>query len=121
MRITVPISVGEYYDKLSILRLKLDRLDDPKKRVQVQKEHDALWSARPGTDIDRELVASLDDVNTKLWDMEEDIRTCEKRQDFGPRFVELARSIYTLNDARAAIKRRINLAAGSDFFEEKSY
>ena len=103
------------------MRLKLDRFDDPNKRIQVQKEHDALWSARPNTEIDPELLDSLDDVNAKLWDMEEAIRGCENRQEFGPRFVELARSIYTLNDQRAAIKQRINLAAESDFFEEKSY
>jgi hypothetical protein len=67
------------------------------------------------------LTADLQAVNAALWDVEEGKRDCERRQDFGPTFIALARRVYVENDRRAAIKRRINEAAGSDLVEEKSY
>ena len=67
------------------------------------------------------LVADLRRVNEELWEIEDAIRECERRQDFGPRFVELARSVYRSNDRRAALKRRVNELLGSAIVEEKSY
>ena len=68
-----------------------------------------------------ELLEQLKTVNSQLWDIEDDIRLCERDQDFGPRFIELARSVYRNNDARAGIKRRINQLLGSALVEEKAY
>ena len=67
------------------------------------------------------LVAELKSINESLWRIEDDIRSCEREGDFGPRFIELARSVYETNDRRAAVKRRINERLGSEIIEEKSY
>ena len=67
------------------------------------------------------LVGELQAVNEELWEIEDEIRACEAQGDFGPRFVELARSVYLTNDRRSAIKRRINEASGSAIVEEKLY
>ena len=66
-------------------------------------------------------MAELKSINEPLWRIEDDIRSCERAGDFGPRFIELARSVYETNDRRAAIKRRINERLGSEIVEEKSY
>jgi len=124
MAIMIPVSAGELIDKLTILRVKAARIDADK-LVNVQKELALLeavaareLAATPGLDA---LAAELEAVNAALWDVEEGKRDCERRQDFGPAFVALARRVYRENDLRAAIKRRINAAAGSDLIEEKSY
>ena len=124
MAIMIPVSAGELVDKLTILRVKAARIDADK-LVNVQKELALLeavaareLAATPGLDA---LAAELEAVNAALWDVEEGKRDCERRQDFGPAFVALARRVYRENDLRAAIKRRINAAAGSDLIEEKSY
>jgi hypothetical protein len=124
MPILIPVSAGELVDKLTILRVKAARID-PSKRVNVEKERVLLeavaareLAAVPGLEA---LTAELEAVNAALWDVEEGKRDCERRQDFGPAFIALARRVYHENDRRAAIKRRINDAAGSDLIEEKSY
>jgi hypothetical protein len=91
----------------------------------VRTELDILASAR-GQSIPRspqldDLTTQLKQVNQALWDIEDDIRLCEKAKDFGPRFVELARSVYFQNDRRAAVKRQINELLGSKIIEEKAY
>ena len=125
MSIMAPISAGELVDKITILRNKADRIGDPAKEANVRKELAMLEAladeALPKTpEIDR-LTAQLSEVNIALWDIEDGKRDCERRGDFGDRFVQLARSVYVENDRRAAIKRAINEAAGSDIVEEKSY
>ena len=124
MAIMIPVSAGELVDKLTILRVKAARIDADK-LANVQKELVSLeavaardLAAAPGLAA---LAAELEAVNAALWDVEEGKRDCERRQDFGPAFVALARRVYRENDLRAAIKRRINAAAGSDLIEEKSY
>ena len=124
MPILIPVSAGELVDKLTILRVKAARID-PSKRANVEKELVLLeavaareLAAVPGLEA---LTAELEAVNAALWDVEEGKRDCERRQDFGPAFIALARRVYHENDRRAAIKRRINDAAGSDLIEEKSY
>ena len=67
------------------------------------------------------MVAELKSINESLWRVEDEIRACERDGDFGPRFIELARSVYQTNDRRAAVKRRINERLGSEIVEEKSY
>ena len=125
MSIMAPISAGELVDKITILRNKADRIGDPAKEANVRKELAMLEAIAEGAlpktpEIDR-LTAELAEVNIALWDIEDGKRDCERRGDFGDRFVQLARSVYVENDRRAAIKRAINEAAGSDIVEEKSY
>lgn len=125
MPILAPISAGELIDKITILRVKAERIGDPAKEANVRKElalleATALSHIPPSADMDR-LTADLQAVNAALWDVEDGKRDCERRQDFGPDFVALARRVYIENDQRAVIKRAINAAAGSDIVEEKSY
>jgi hypothetical protein len=124
MAILIPVSAGELIDKITILRVKAARID-ASKLANVKKELSLLEAVAakdlavvPGLDA---LSAELEVVNAILWDVEEGKRDCERRGDFGPAFVALARQVYKDNDRRAAIKRRINDAAGSELVEEKSY
>jgi hypothetical protein len=124
MAILIPVSAGELIDKLTILRVKAARIDAAK-LANVNKELALLEAAADEAlggvaEIDA-LSAELEAVNAALWDIEEGKRECERRKDFGEAFVDLARKVYIENDRRAAIKRRINEAAGSDLVEEKSY
>lgn len=123
--IRVPVSLGELADKVSILEIKAARIVDPARRANVARELDALrqaWADAALPELEAlDGWAELVKVNTALWEIEDEIRAHELRQDFGPRFVELARAVYVTNDRRAAIKRAINLALGSALVEEKSY
>ncbi len=116
---------GELLDKITILRIKSQRMSDPKKVANVRLELDALertWrdSAYAGIDIDADITALMN-VNERLWVIEDDIRDKERAKSFDAEFIRLARAVYIENDERAAIKRRINLALGSSIVEEKSY
>jgi len=125
MSIMAPISAGELVDKITILRVKAARIGDPAKEANVRKELALLEAtaaeALPATAEIARLTAELAEVNGALWDIEDGKRDCERRRDFGEGFVKLARAVYVENDRRAAIKRAINEAAGSDIVEEKSY
>jgi hypothetical protein len=121
----VPVAIGELIDKITILEIKSERITEPAKLVNVRRELAALAEVRSahrltGFEFDRE-VARLKAVNQDLWDVEDAIRACEAAGDFGARFVELARSVYRLNDRRAELKRAINVMCGSLHVEEKSY
>lgn len=123
--ITVEIAPGELLDKLTILEIKSERIADAAKLANVTLELDSLTTARKlaipeSAELD-ELVRRLKAVNEALWDIEDEIRRCERDQDFGPRFIELARSVYRQNDRRAAVKRQINELLGSKLIEEKDY
>lgn len=123
--IQVPVSFGELLDKIAILQIKSERMKDEAKLANVRKELSALertWMAHPaaGHDIVR-LRAALKAVNERLWEIEDDIRVKEKRQEFDADFIRLARAVYFENDERARIKKDINLALGSSYVEEKSY
>ena len=122
--ILVPISVGELMDKLTILEIKSERINNPSQLNNIVQELEAL-RAVPLGDIDctmlDKLKAELKRVNARLWDVEDAIRDCDARGDFGGSFIELARAVYRLNDERARLKKAINLASGSRLFEEKSY
>jgi hypothetical protein len=123
--ITVPVSFGEVLDKITILEIKAERIADPAKLKNVRLELDELsrtWDkAVPDQAAIAELRQQLKAVNESLWVIEDDIRDQEAAQDFGPRFIELARAVYVTNDQRAKLKKDINLALGSRFVEEKSY
>jgi hypothetical protein len=123
--ITVPVSFGEVLDKITILEIKSERISDPAKLVNVRKELEDLGKVWDAAIKDPALIAddrqALKAINEELWVIEDDIRDCEAAQDFGPRFIELARAVYFTNDRRAAVKKKINLALGSAYVEEKSY
>ena len=125
MIITVPVSVGEVVDKVTILEIKSERISDSEKLRNVAAELDALRPLVSGGVFDSaELVALTDGlraVNGELWDIEDDIRAEEAAGRFGERFIELARAVYVTNDRRAELKKKINLATGSQLVEEKSY
>ncbi|MEO1250329.1 MAG: DUF6165 family protein [Pseudomonadota bacterium] len=123
--ILVEIGPGELLDKLTILRIKADRIEDESKLANVRHELGVLEACRAdhvpaNADIER-LTSELRGVNEALWDIEDDIRNCEAAGDFGDRFVALARSVYKTNDKRAALKKAINEALNASIVEEKSY
>ena len=124
-RIEVPVSAGELVDKVTILEIKSERIADPAKLANVRRELAGLGEIlRPmlaNTPALERSKASLRTINETLWQIEDDIRDCERRKDFGPRFVELARDVYRTNDKRAAAKREVDALVGSEIVEEKSY
>jgi len=123
--IKVPISPGELLDKITILRIKSQRMSDPQKVQNVRVELAALqetWSSSAYARIDIAAdIEALQTVNERLWVIEDDIRDKERAQAFDAEFIRLARAVYVENDERATIKRRINVTLGSSIIEEKSY
>jgi Flp pilus assembly protein TadD len=120
----VEVAPGELLDKITILQIKSERITDPAKLRNVHAELRALAGPRESLGQSAalaELTAQLKAVNERLWDIEDEIRLCERARDFGPRFIELARSVYVTNDRRAAVKRAINELLNSHLVEEKSY
>jgi tetratricopeptide (TPR) repeat protein len=122
---SAPCSLGELLDKITILRIKAERIREPEKLANVHRELKALerlarkdGPSEPPIDL---LTDQLAIVNGRLWTIEDALRKCEHEGDFGSRFVALARSVYCENDTRAAIKRAINVLASSALVEEKSY
>lgn len=123
--IPVPIAPGELIDKLTILEIKRARITDCQRLANVEHEYRLLQEVcRRHVEDGPEIAAlreSLAATNERLWEIEDAIRECERRGEFGAEFVELARSVYRQNDQRAALKRAINLQLGSPIIEEKSY
>jgi len=124
-KIFVEVGAGELIDKITILLIKLKRISDPSKLLNITHELETLRPARqrlvdiyPGVEI---LETELQVVNEALWIIEDDIRACEGAKDFGPVFIELARSVYIQNDKRAELKKKINLLCNASIIEEKSY
>jgi hypothetical protein len=125
LALLIEVSAGELIDKLTILRIKSRRILDPAQLEHVRTELDALTAVRrerlPAAPQLEPLEAELESVNLALWDVESRLRQCEADCDFGPQFVELARSVYKLNDHRSELKRAVNSLAHSRIVEEKSY
>jgi post-segregation antitoxin (ccd killing protein) len=123
--VLVEVAPGELIDKLTILEIKSERIEDPAKLQNVRIELDVLSEARDKSLGISEALLQLTDqlkiVNEQLWDIEDRIRICENRNDFTDTFVELARAVYKTNDRRAALKREINELLGSRLVEEKDY
>jgi Family of unknown function (DUF6165) len=123
--LAIPSPLGDVADRITILTIKSERMHDPARLANVRRElaeiSAAFFAAVARTPAFDALFARLAAVNAQLWDIEDAIRLCEARGDFGPEFVRLARSVYQTNDIRAAIKREINALLGSDLVEEKSY
>jgi Family of unknown function (DUF6165) len=125
MKILAEISVGELIDKITILDLKLDHVDDPEKRTHVARERAALTSTMqrdipPAAELSR-LADQLKSVNAALWRVEDELRLCEREGRFDSEFVALARSVYHTNDRRARLKHEINQLTNSEIVEQKSY
>ena len=125
MSVVIEVSWGELIDKISILEIKAERLSDAEALANVGRELTLLTAARDRTmasdvDISAEF-SELKTINERLWDIEDEIRDCERRGDFGSQFVELARNVYRTNDQRSAVKQKINKILGSMLIEEKSY
>ena len=123
--IDTPIAVGELIDKITILEIKVARFADAAKIANAQTELTLLCARRDAALTKDAAISALSErlksVNERIWDLEDLIRECERKKDFGEAFVTVARSIYRTNDERAAIKREINSALGSTIIEEKSY
>ena len=124
-RIFIEVGAGELIDKLTILEIKLEKINSPEKLRNINNEVAALDPARQALlQSYPELHAlqfELKTINEALWVIEDDIRLCEKKRDFGPNFIELARSVYIQNDKRAEIKKKINILCKAQIVEEKSY
>ena len=125
MSVNVEISIGEFFDKITILEIKKERIHDDEKLANITRELDALNALLDRlpfsrTDVQEE-VHELKAINEKLWVIEDDIRDKEASKEFDERFIELARSVYFTNDKRSEVKRAINIKLGSGFIEEKSY
>ena len=122
--INVPISPGELLDKITILEIKSEHIEDNEKRANVETELELLskiWEKTSPDDALIKLKQELKENNQALWDIEDKIRIKEANQEFDQVFIELARSVYIQNDKRADTKKKINLQLGSLIIEEKSY
>ena len=124
-KISIDIAPGELIDKITILEIKSARIDNTAKKQNVLHELRLLEGTR--ATLDREtpelegLAEELKRINQAIWDIEDEIRRCEAAQEFGERFIDLARSVYMKNDERSRVKRSINQLLGSEIVEEKQY
>ena len=124
-KILVEVSVGELFDKMSILEIKKDRIKDSEKLKFINDEYEVLKSElEKNVKLDEKLekfFVVLKNVNSKLWIIEDDKRKCEKDSNFGENFIRLSRDVHFLNDTRAKIKLDINNHSGSKIKEIKEY
>ena len=124
----IEVSNGEIIDKYTILEIKLSKIKDANKLINIKHEYNTLTtdvehiysSCNYSTQLEV-LHKNLLEVNKKLWKIEDDIRECERANDFGQTFIDLARAVYYVNDDRSDVKKEINILTGSDLVEEKSY
>ena len=124
----IEVSNGEIIDKYTILEIKLSKIKDANKLINIKHEYNTLTpyvehiysSCNDSTQLEV-LHKNLLEVNKKLWKIEDDIRECERANDFGQTFIDLARAVYYVNDDRSDVKKEINIFTGSDLVEEKSY
>ena len=124
-KILTEISAGELLDKISILEIKLVKINDKESLLEINKEYNSLKETQNSniklTKNLENLIKELKEVNLKLWDIEDNKRICEKNKDFGKVFVDLSRNVYLNNDKRAKIKSEINKLLGSNIKEVKQY
>lgn len=123
MIINTPISLGELYDKISILNIKKQKIDDENKRKLISDELRRLYQILDQYNLKNgdHFLSQLEEINLALWEIEDKIRICESNRDFGASFVDLARMVYLTNDKRFLIKKRINEYYGSVIQEVKSH
>tara|TARA_Y100000590_G_scaffold418388_1_gene519119 strand:- start:741 stop:1142 length:402 start_codon:yes stop_codon:yes gene_type:complete len=124
-KILSEISAGELLDKISILEIKLEKIKDKNNKEEVNKEYKILKKVQSShieiNDKIDKLFKKIKEVNTNLWDVEDQLRICEKNKDFGENFIRLAREVYLNNDLRSKIKMEINKVLGSNIKEIKQY
>jgi len=125
MKVNTPVSCGELIDKLSILKIKKVKIVDEQKLIQINKEYQYLNKTYleildKFPDLD-DMFNSLYEINLKLWEIEDNIRICEKNKKFDKDFIDFARNVYICNDSRFEIKNKINEYLNSDVKEQKSY
>ena len=124
-KILTEISPGELLDKISILEIKLEKVEDKKSQEEIKREYKILKEIQTSsikmTDKIKNLIQSVKNVNIELWDIEDKLRIYEKNRDFGKNFIELARGVYFKNDERAKLKNEINEILESNIREIKQY
>lgn len=125
MKINVPVSIGELVDKITILKIKIAKIQDQEKLIQAKKEMDylekALYKSVKKDNEFQDLYHQLAEVNLELWDIEDAIRAMESKKVFDHTFIELARSVYKTNDARFRLKSKINDLYDSEIVEVKEH
>ena len=129
MKISIPVSAGELLDKISILEIKKEKIQDSDKNKNVRTELNMLREVQTESELEETICPKILDhlgqklksVNEELWEVEDQLRLLEKENNFSKDFVNYARSVYRFNDERAQIKRKINELSGSQIVEEKSY
>ena len=127
MTVSIPVSVGELVDKITILQIKQSMITDEKKLEYINEECDRLckildeYKSEHDIQIPTLLIEKLYSINLSMWHIEDNVRIKERDQDFGPEFIELARSVYFTNDQRSRIKQKINKILGSKIKEVKQY
>ena len=125
MNINTIISVGEFFDKITILEIKKKKIIDKEKLKNINYELGELRKIEEKCNLEKfaldELIESLYNVNIELWTIEDEIRILEKSKSFDSEFINLARSVYIKNDLRAKLKKEINIKSKSNLIEEKSY
>ena len=125
MKVSVPISLGELLDKISILEIKNKKILNESKILNIKKELNGLNKVLDELNINlsesNSLYNKLYKINLTLWEIEDSIRVLEKNEDFGEKFIELARAVYKTNDQRFEVKNDINKLFNSEYVEEKSY
>ena len=124
-KILAEISAGELLDKISILEIKIDKIKDSSNIAEITKEYKILKEVKDSqiesTEKLEKLYIEIKKINLNLWNIEDQIRICEKKKDFGENFINLARSVYLNNDKRSKIKSEINKLLGSNIKEIKQY
>ena len=124
-KILIEVSAGELLDKISILEIKKEKINDPEKLKYINNEYlilkEQLDKYINNDEKLNKLFKSLKDINLKLWSIEDEKRMCEKNSDFGDKFIKLSRDVHFLNDERAKIKLEINNLTGSKIKEIKEY
>jgi len=117
----VPVSIGELYDKYTILQIKEEKITSESKLRMVKKELDYLKTYVDKFNLDALLIKEIKEINEQLWDIEDKIRDKERAKEFDHEFIELARQVYITNDKRSEVKNKINLALDSALTDIKSY
>ncbi len=126
MKILAEISVGELFDKITILNIKTQKINDTEKLINIKNELNFLNNQASNINVkDQESLTQninkLQSINEELWDIENYKRECEANKDFGEKFIQLSRDVHFKNDIRAQIKKEINLLTDSIIVEEKEY
>jgi hypothetical protein len=117
----LPVSIGELYDKYTILQIKLDNIQDIEKRKFLIKEYNLLSSEIEKYPLEETIIIELKEINLILWNIEDKIREKEQDKCFDDLFIELARSVYKNNDRRNIVKNKISIKFHSDLMDIKSY